>query len=163
MRYGEMIHLEWADIDFDNDFIKIQPKVDWTTKSHQSRVIPMHPEVKQMLVERFKQKKELRVFIGETIDSFHHRLVRFSKLLGMKGISPHVLRHTCASHLVMRGVDLPTIKQILGHSDIKTTMIYAHLAQDHVKYALSKLDFFSEKKELKPIRFPKEKTGDVAI
>ena len=53
----------------------------------------------------------------------------------------HTLRHTFASHLVMKGVDLPTVQKLLGHSDIQTTMIYSHLAQDHLNDAINKLDF----------------------
>ena len=53
----------------------------------------------------------------------------------------HSLRHTFASHLVMNGVDLPTVKQLMGHSDIGTTMIYAHLDPDHLVTAIDKLKF----------------------
>lgn len=51
------------------------------------------------------------------------------------------LRHTFASHLVMKGVDLATIKKLLGHSDIDTTLIYAHLTEKHVDDAVEKLKF----------------------
>jgi len=50
-------------------------------------------------------------------------------------------RHTFASHLVMSGVDLPTVKKLMRHSDIQTTMIYAHLAPDHLSDAVNKLKF----------------------
>ena len=53
----------------------------------------------------------------------------------------HTLRHTFASHLVMKGVDLPTVMKLMGHADIQTTMIYSHLADEHVDKAVEKLDF----------------------
>jgi site-specific recombinase XerC len=45
---------------------------------------------------------------------------------------PHMLRHSSASHLVMQGVDLPSIKELLGHPQISTIMIYAHLSSQHI-------------------------------
>lgn len=59
----------------------------------------------------------------------------------LKGVGWHTLRHTFASHLVMADVNLRTIKELLGHSDIKTTMIYAHLAPEHLKGAVERLAF----------------------
>ena len=53
----------------------------------------------------------------------------------------HTLRHTFASHLVMGGVDLPTVKKLLGHTNIDTTMIYSHLADEHVDKAVEGLSF----------------------
>jgi len=50
-------------------------------------------------------------------------------------------RHTYASHLVMKGVGLPTVQKLIGHVDIQTTMIYSLLASDHPVEAVEKLDF----------------------
>jgi len=60
---------------------------------------------------------------------------------GIKGASLHTLRHTFASHLVMNGTDVYTVQKLLGHSSIKTTEIYAHLAPDFLKAAVQKLVF----------------------
>lgn len=59
--------------------------------------------------------------------------------LEIPDVNLHTLRHTCASHLVMAGVDLPTIAKILGHTDIKTTMIYSHLAGNHIRQAVRRI------------------------
>jgi site-specific recombinase XerD len=63
--------------------------------------------------------------------------------LNRAGITRHVrfhdLRHTFASHLVMRGVDIRTVAQLLGHRDIKVTMRYAHLAPQHLQSAVDTL------------------------
>jgi site-specific recombinase XerD len=66
---------------------------------------------------------------------------QIGKHAGMAHLTPHVLRHTFASHLVMKGVDLVTVKELLGHADIAMTMRYAHLAPDHRRLAVAKLDF----------------------
>ena len=57
----------------------------------------------------------------------------------MKSFTFHDLRHTFASQLVMDGIDLPTVKELMGHSNISTTMIYAHLAPDHLHSAIRRL------------------------
>ncbi|NIQ14325.1 MAG: tyrosine-type recombinase/integrase, partial [Candidatus Dadabacteria bacterium] len=52
------------------------------------------------------------------------------KKAGLTRVTPHTLRHTFASHLVMNGVDLTTVQKLLGHTNISTTMIYSHLTED---------------------------------
>ena len=58
----------------------------------------------------------------------------------LDGVTFHTLRHTCASHLVMAGVDLVTVKEILRHKDIQVTMRYSHLSPDHKKSAVDALE-----------------------
>jgi site-specific recombinase XerD len=69
-------------------------------------------------------------------------LMRASKQAGFPDVTKlHTMRHTFASQLVMSGVDLATVRALLGHADIETTMIYAHLAPEHLKNAVEKLAF----------------------
>ncbi len=61
---------------------------------------------------------------------------------GIKDLTKiHSLRHTFASHLVMSGVDLPSVQKLLGHSNIQTTMMYSHLTPDHLVGAVNRLAF----------------------
>jgi len=69
----------------------------------------------------------------------------------MEGFVFYDLRHTFASHLVMSGVDLMTVKEFLGHKDIKMTLRYAHLAPDYKRSAISRLDTYMDTSHKKGI------------
>lgn len=137
MRRNELFNLDWQDIDFARDIITVRNKDDFTTKSKNFRTIPLNNALKAVLLPRRKAN-------GRCFDITNERRIfrRLIKDTGVKGeVGYHILRHTFASHLAMQGVDLTTIASILGHADISTTLIYAHLTKDHIKSAVEKLDF----------------------
>lgn len=142
LRYGELRHLQWSDIDLRQRVIKVQNKENWHTKSYQSRMIPLHPDIERLLMY-LKSSQDVTendyVFPGESRSSFHHRLVKLSIKAGLPRVTPHILRHTFASYLAMSGVDQLTIQKLLGHSDPRTTQIYMHLAEDHIRAAVTRL------------------------
>ncbi|MFP3868197.1 MAG: tyrosine-type recombinase/integrase [Desulfobacteraceae bacterium] len=61
------------------------------------------------------------------------------KRAGIEDCTIHTLRHTVGSHLVMNGVDLATVKELLGHRDIQTTLRYPHLTHDHKREAIARI------------------------
>ena len=147
MRKGELLNLEWPDIDFDRRKIRIRVKDGWSPKTSE-REIPINDGLLKLL-EKLKDdnKKSSVVFhdgSGQQIENnrLRKRLISLTKKCGFPDVTKlHTLRHTFASHLVMKGVDLPTVKKLMGHADIQTTMIYSHLADEHVDKAVEKLDF----------------------
>jgi len=115
------------------------------TKNYESRTMPLREEV-QRILEPMRKGKGL-VFRPEKVTekAFYGRIIKqlakVEKSAGLEHLTLHSLRHTFASHLVMSGVDLPTVQRLMGHHDITTTMRYAHLAPDHLRMGMAMLDF----------------------
>lgn len=125
MRKGEFLSLRWNQIDFEKGIITLSD-----TKNDQRRYVPMDETVKSTLLEIerksdyvFRGKKEGKP-LGWIELSFHNALEKS----GIEDFRIHDMRHTFASNLVMAGVDLMTVKELLGHKSIEMTMRYAHLA-----------------------------------
>jgi len=151
IREGERKSLKFEDIDFENKKILIK-----TSKSKKFRPIRINNKAKKALrwlqknyvsynsnkaVARKEHQKEY-VFCSEDglpIKSIKTAFNNACKKADLKDVTPHTLRHTFASHMVMIGTDLRTVQRLLGHRDITTTMIYAHLTEDHLARAVEKL------------------------
>ena len=137
MRKGETLSLRWDQVDFEKEIITL---VD--TKNDQRRYVPMDETVKSTLMAL--EKKGEYVFCGLRPGrplvwielSFHNALEKS----GIEDFKIHDLRHTFASNLIMAGVDLMTVKELLGHKTIEMTLRYAHLAPDHKMRAVNILD-----------------------
>ncbi len=142
LRRGELFHLRCRDVDLKAGSIRVWPYGEYSPKGKRPRTIPMTSELKAVFRELMKRKLEddfvFRPYVGP--NKLYKHFAELLKTLGMPG-TLHDLRHTFASHLSMEGVPIPVIKELLGHSDISTTMIYAHLSPETHKKAVEKLPF----------------------
>lgn len=105
------------------------------TKSGKNRTVPLYPEFTDYLLSRHHINN--RVF-QNCYKSFVNAVNR-ARIELPKGQMTHVLRHTYASHQVMNGCDIFLLQELLGHSDVKQTMKYAHLSPNHLRDSLSYL------------------------
>ena len=132
-RNGELRYLEWEEIDFERDVITIRNKPGFTLKNRESRTVPLNRELKAVL-EPLRRDKGCCFTAGDghPLGGGARLSAEFKRLVvepsGLPRFSLHTLRHTFASHLVMRGVSIYKVSRWLGHSSVNTTMIYAHLA-----------------------------------
>lgn len=129
MRRGEIMGLKWNDLDFNRGIIYL-----YNTKNGEKREIPMNSFVKVILADLKNKAISEWVFAkdnGEPYGDFKKSFFTALKKSDIKGFRFHDLRHTFASHLAMSGVDLNTIRELLGHKSISMTLRYAHLSSNH--------------------------------
>ncbi|WP_395117717.1 tyrosine-type recombinase/integrase [Rhodanobacter sp. FW102-FHT14D06] len=133
MRRGEITQLTWADVDLRAKRVTVRAGY---AKSGKARHIPLNSEAVAVLKQWKKQEPEGRLFKLECTAKSWGRLMEKAKLEDFRF---HDLRHTFASKLVMAGIDLNTVRELLGHGDIKMTLRYAHLAPEHKAAAVEVL------------------------
>jgi integrase len=141
LRRGELLALTWPDVDFKQGVLRIVH-----TKNGARREIPMTQTLRETLQTLPHRLHADSVFPGTTADlrDILRRFQRALRLAGIEGFVFHDLRHTFASHLVMAGVDLLTVKEFLGHKDLTMTLRYAHLAPDYKRAAIARLDTYMD-------------------
>jgi integrase len=137
MRRSEILNLKWSDIDFRRKAIILKE-----TKNNEIREIPINDLLFRELKKIPLQIRSDFVFCnrqGEPYQKVHKGFRAALKRAGIKDFRFHDLRHTFASHLVMNGVNLRAVQQLLGHKDIRMTMRYSHLSQEHLQAAVNTL------------------------
>ena len=146
MRAGEVFSLTWADVDLTTGIISLKD-----TKNNRNRPAFMTETVKAMLQARPKSRPSELVFPGrdgKRTVQISHSFNKTVEQLGLnEGISDrrqritfHSLRHTYASWLVANGTDIYTVKELLGHSDLKLTARYAHVGENAMRSAVEGLE-----------------------
>jgi integrase len=140
LRRGEVFNLKWKDINLNSKVLTVQGA---TSKSGDTRYIPLNSESIEILKQWQKQSNSKKFVFpakdGNRLDNIKSSWTTIMMETKIKDFRFHDLRHTFASNLVMKGVPLNTVRELLGHADLKTTLRYAHLAPDHKADAVSLL------------------------
>lgn len=149
MRQGELKGLQWSSIDWENRSVAVRHSRDdrmkmlVSPKSNRERHIPLDADVYETLYRR--RRETGYVFLDEDSEPFDYhrmerRLTNACEHAGLRKIGWHTLRHTFASLLAMKGVPMTAVQQLMGHSNITTTMRYSHLAPSTLRAAIDMLN-----------------------
>lgn len=141
VRRGALLALEWRDVDFETGTITLRAAA---AKDSDAEICPMNGVVRSALLEwQAVTGKGRYVFPNRDGSPMRDCKTAWEKLLKRAEISDfrwHDMRHDFASRLVMAGVDLNTVRELLGHSDLEMTLRYAHLAPSAKKRAVDLLE-----------------------
>lgn len=139
MRRSELLNLKETDVDSYSSQLKV------LGKGNKERLMPLHPQLKtsiqkflkekkgvvsspgNYLLEDSKGKKLAAAFVYQTVKKYLHLVTTVEKK------SPHVLRHTFATHLMNNGADINAVKELLGHSSLAATQVYTHNTIEKLK------------------------------
>ncbi|WP_396148857.1 tyrosine-type recombinase/integrase [Flavobacterium sp.] len=140
IRRTELINLSLSGIDFSNTTLKV------LGKRNKERIIPLLPIIINQLKSYILQRSQLqeikdddKLFLTQKgvklNDTFVYRLINmyFSNVSEKVKKSPHILRHTFATHLLNNGADLNSVKELLGHSSLASTQVYTHSSLSELK------------------------------
>ena len=141
LRVSELVTVKVHEVSTQDGVVRV------TGKGSKTRLVPMGQEAASWIDQYLKyarpeilQKKLCdALFVTNRADmmtrqAFWHLIKRYALLAGIhKHMSPHVLRHAFATHLLNHGADLRVVQMLLGHSDISTTQIYTHVARERLK------------------------------
>ncbi|MFT5964082.1 MAG: integrase/recombinase XerC [Flavobacterium sp.] len=140
IRRTELIHLKGVNLDLYTNTIKV------LGKRNKERILPVLPIVKEQFLLYASERSSLGsvkdddfLFLtkkgSKLNDSFVYRLIKsyFSRVSEKVKKSPHILRHTFATHLLNNGADLNSVKELLGHSSLASTQIYTHSSLSELK------------------------------
>jgi len=140
LRQGEVFSLKWENVNFERSLLTIEGAY---AKSGKTRHIPLNTEA-QYVLKSWRQQSNNSDLVFPSINNKSFNTVKTSwkgirDAAKLKNFRWHDMRHHFASRLVMAGVDLNTVRELLGHSDLAMTLRYAHLAPEHKANAVEKL------------------------
>jgi integrase len=134
MRRGEILGLTWETVDLSQGVIYLLE-----TKSGKPRELPISPKLATIL-EQLRSERAAGTLFEISQDVLHADFQATIKRAGIRDFRFHDLRHTFASHFVMRTNDLPTLQKLLGHRSPAMTQRYAHLSKGHLQIGMMTFD-----------------------
>ena len=147
MSRDEILGLKWEHVDLNHGFILLD-----TTKNGERKEIPIDNTLRKIFEDMPHSIESIYVFTDKDGNPYKSVKRSFRTALikaGIRDFRFHDLRHTFASHLIMAGVDLTSVKELLGHKSLKMTLRYAHLAPGHKMKAVKILDNVLTKQHVK--------------
>lgn len=133
IRRAELINLKITDVDLSENTIKV------LGKRNKERIVPLLLSTKDLFIDYLKERKNLRVVVDsgsafllksgiKIYETLVYRIINkyLSEVSSKVKTSPHILRHTFATHLLNKGADLNSVKELLGHSSLASTQVYTH-------------------------------------
>lgn len=152
MRLGEILNLKWNAVDLIDQILTVKNTREFTTKNKRDRIIPINQELKIIIKNRFPKVIDLNIdeFVFWKIKGVKlnndYVSKNFKKSVIAAGLDNkihfHTLRHSFASQLVQKGVSLYVVKELLGHQDLRTTQIYAHISSANLVDAIKNLSVY---------------------
>jgi len=139
LRVSELVGVKLEDLKLDLGYLLVRGKGD------KERIVPLGRSAQDSLTEYLREGRGILaagrtapyLFIARGARKLSRQrvwqMVQAASLATGRKVSPHMLRHSCATHMVENGADLRTVQTILGHADISTTQVYTHLALDRLK------------------------------
>lgn len=144
LRVSEIISVKLEDLKLDMGYLLVRGKGD------KERIVPLGKSAQETIAAYLanargsltKGKDSNLLFVARGARPLTRQrvwqMVRAASQQAGRNASPHMLRHSCATHMVENGADLRTVQTILGHADISTTQVYTHLALDRLKNVYQK-------------------------
>ena len=144
LRVSEIVGVKLEDLKLDLGYVLVRGKGD------KERIVPLGKSAQDALTAYMKTSRPVLaagkssplLFFGRGTRKLSRQriwqMVRAASSNAGRNASPHMLRHSCATHMVENGADLRTVQTILGHADISTTQIYTHVAMDRLKSVYQK-------------------------
>lgn len=149
-RSGELLQLEWDDIDFERALVTFRndPRTGRQTKGRRSRTVPLSENAVRALREHaaaFRLLAPLSPYVfkhltpnrtkrpGDRLESLYRAFKRAAKAAGVPDVRPHDLRHCFVTRKLAEGVAVQLVSRYVGHTDLATTMRYAHLVPEHLR------------------------------